>query len=406
MIEKKYEDIKFSSNCEGIRAIFLKNYYFDISKEELDKNGKWKLHETNQSIMLDEKAERKFNAVINQGFERLINLITKRRAFYIHQYSGIPLIGTNYFGIIDRNTNLIEVRPNTGCNLDCIYCSVNEGSKENCFDYVVEKDYLVSELKKVIEAKKCDDIEIHIGPQGEPLLYAPLSELIADIRKIKEVKRVSIDTNAVVLNKEMAEKLISAGLTQFNISINAINPDIAKKMAGRNYSVNHVIEIIKYISGRCGLIIAPVWVPSINDPDIEELILLSKHLKCRIGIQNYLEYKRGKRPVKAFTMDEFYNKLKALESKHYSKLILSEKDFMIKKTNTLKQAFKKDEIILAEIKLPGIQKNECLAVAKERIIQVRDCPMKTADSSGPAKGKQIKAKITRVKHNIYYAVMV
>ena len=124
MIEKKYGELKFSANCDGVRAVFLKNYYFDIQKDELDKAGSWKLNESNQSIMIDEKGEKKFDAMITAGFSKLTNMQTKRRTFYVHRYSGIPLIGTNYFGIIDRNTNLLEVRPNTGCNLDCIYCSV------------------------------------------------------------------------------------------------------------------------------------------------------------------------------------------------------------------------------------------------------------------------------------------
>ena len=62
---------------------------------------------------------------------------------YIHQNSGIPLIGTNYFGLVDRDTNIIEFKPITSCNIDCIYCSVAQ--EKRVMDYVVEKDYLVQE---------------------------------------------------------------------------------------------------------------------------------------------------------------------------------------------------------------------------------------------------------------------
>ncbi|MFX1453638.1 MAG: hypothetical protein ACFFCM_22600, partial [Promethearchaeota archaeon] len=57
----------------------------------------------------------------------LKNAITDRKLIYITKESRIPLIGSIYFGIIDRNTNLIQVRPLTGCLLNCPFCSVDEG---------------------------------------------------------------------------------------------------------------------------------------------------------------------------------------------------------------------------------------------------------------------------------------
>ncbi len=54
--------------------------------------------------------------------------------------SEIPLIGTIMFGLIDRGTNLIQVRPTSLCNLNCPYCSVDSGeeSKTRVSAYVVE----------------------------------------------------------------------------------------------------------------------------------------------------------------------------------------------------------------------------------------------------------------------------
>ncbi|MFP3179020.1 MAG: radical SAM protein, partial [Thermocladium sp.] len=34
-----------------------------------------------------------------------------------------PLVGSLAFGIIDRGTNVIEVRPTSICSLSCIFCS-------------------------------------------------------------------------------------------------------------------------------------------------------------------------------------------------------------------------------------------------------------------------------------------
>ena len=73
----------------------------------------------------------------------LKNKLNGNNTLYIHKNSGIPLIGSLSFGIIDRGSNMLEIKPLTSCNADCIFCSVDEGpSSKKIRDIVVEKDYL------------------------------------------------------------------------------------------------------------------------------------------------------------------------------------------------------------------------------------------------------------------------
>ena len=53
----------------------------------------------------------------------------KRPLIRVTYESGIPLIGCIAFGLIDRGTNLIQIRPFTGCPLSCIFCSVDAGPR-------------------------------------------------------------------------------------------------------------------------------------------------------------------------------------------------------------------------------------------------------------------------------------
>ncbi|HDD34251.1 MAG TPA: radical SAM protein, partial [Thermofilaceae archaeon] len=39
----------------------------------------------------------------------------------------IPLIGHLAFGIVDRGTNLLQIRPTSSCPLSCVFCSVDAG---------------------------------------------------------------------------------------------------------------------------------------------------------------------------------------------------------------------------------------------------------------------------------------
>ena len=77
--------------------------------------------------------------------EIVTNKYTGRRINYITKQSGIPLIGNLAFGILLHNTNIIEIRPITGCPLNCIFCSVDEGKNSKMrIDYIVEPNYLHS----------------------------------------------------------------------------------------------------------------------------------------------------------------------------------------------------------------------------------------------------------------------
>ena len=146
MAKLKFEDLTFE-NCKGkVRVNFLRIFYFYLCKRALEKISKFEI--SKNEIIFDnvseQKAQRKFNFLLEQGFRNLKNKITGRKAIYIHKNSGIPLIGSVYFGIIDRGTNIIEIRPTTGCNLNCIYCSVDEGTpSKRKVDFVLFLNVLV-----------------------------------------------------------------------------------------------------------------------------------------------------------------------------------------------------------------------------------------------------------------------
>src|SRR3989344_4875309 len=355
MAELVFKDISFEDRNEKVRVKFLNLFYFEIDKSLLEKIGNFRINGNTIefSDISDKKAQRKFNMLLSEGFIHLKNRLNNKRTIYVHKNSGIPLMGTNYFGLIDRGTNIIEVKPITSCNLGCIYCSVDEGPlSRRKMDFIVEKDYLVQEFKKLIEYKQEDYIDAHINAQGEPMLYADMVELVADIAKIPQVKSISIDTNGTLLHKKLIDELAEAGLTRINLSLNALDQKIADKMAGFPYNLKKVIELAYYIPKKMDLIIAPVWLPSYNDDELVKLAKFAKEVgagkNCpAIGIQNFLYYRFGRNPVKQVEFEAFYKKLQDLEQKHGINLINTGKMFKIKKCTELPKPFKKGQVIEA-----------------------------------------------------------
>lgn len=401
MAELKFKDLSFKENNGKVRVNFLKIFYLDIDKAALRDIGEFKIspNKIEFSGINDSRAQRKFNILLARGFTQLKNSLNNKTSVYIHKNSGIPLIGTAYFGLIDRGTNLIEVRPITSCNLNCIFCSVDEGiSSRKEADFVVEKDYLVQEFRKLADFKQEEHIDAHINAQGEPLLYADIVELVRDMAKIPQVKSISIDTNGTLLNKHLIDELADAGLTRINLSLHALDQETANKMAGTAaYNLRKVMEMACYIPKKTDLIITPVWLPGYNDNEIVKLAKFAYKAgagkKCpAIGIQNFLNYRFGRNPVKPADMDVFYKKLRDLEQKEGIKLICNEADFRVKKSKELPKPFKKGDIIKAELACPGRLSRERLAVAHGRVISVPNCYREEGT---------VKLKIKRSKHNIF-----
>lgn len=401
MAELVFKDLSFEKDKDKIRVNFLRLFYAYLEESSLKKIAPFEINKN--SIVFknvsENSARKKFEFLLFNSFKNLKNKLNNKTTIYIHQSSGIPLIGTNYFGLIDRGTNIIEVKPITSCNISCVFCSVDEGPySRRKVDFVVEKDYLVSEFKKIVEFKGSNNIDAHINAQGEPTLYADMAELVRGIMSIEGVKRSSIDTNGTLLSKQIVDELAEAGLTRINLSLNALDPEKAQKLAGYPYNLSKVLEIARYIPTKMDLIIAPVWMPGYND---EELVKLAKFAEeigagknCPpIGIQNLLNYRFGRNPVEAMPMEDFYKKMRELEQKHDIKLIFDKAAFEVEDLPELPKPFKKGQIVNAEIVLPGRIGNEKLAVAKERLISIPNCYKEI--------GTNARLRIKRTKHNIF-----
>ncbi|MEM2925379.1 MAG: radical SAM protein [Methanocellales archaeon] len=330
--------------------------------------------------------------------------ITQRELVYVTKESGIPLIGHTAFGLIDRGTNVIQVRPISGCNLNCIFCSVDEGkSRTRVTDYIVEVDYLVEEFAKLVKLKGASKIEAHIDGQGEPFLYPYMIELIDKLARIKGVEVISAQTNGIPITSDFIEK-VEGKLTRLNLSINSLDEKLAKVLAGTNsYDLEHVKQIaIEVARSKIDLLLAPIWVPNWNDGEIERIIGFGLKIGAgkrypAFGVQKYIKYPLGRKPrgIKIQTFKQFYSALQKLESKYGVKLILKKEDFGIHKRAALKRVFRNGEILELKIMERGRVRGEMLAIARDRVIQVINTNKQV--------NSRVRVKIVRSKDNIYVA---
>jgi hypothetical protein len=384
--------------------------YFAPQQVELDvivKSGQLllKLGESCESVNEQEIAEIAGRLISNLLPPTLRNQVTGNKLIYVTRATGIPLMGRIDFGIIDRGTNLIQVRPITGCVLDCPFCSVDSGSrsKTRVTDFIVDPDYLVDEVRKVCEFKGSRGIELHIDGQGEPTLYPYLPALIKELSIIRGVETISIQSNGVPLTGELIDQLEIAGLSRINLSVNALDQDKAIELSGNaGYSLDHILEVIEQIKNtHISLLIAPLWIPGLNDNEIFGLIRFVKKLGLVskwpvLGIQNYLVHRQGKkiRGIKAHSMRHFQVKLAELERIYnMSPLLLRRSDFGIVPMASYPKPFRRGEIAEIEILEKGRMVGEMLGVGRGRALHVL--------TGGEKIDGRKRVRIIRTKHNVF-----
>jgi len=313
--------------------------------------------------------------ISNYENKRVLNRVTGRELVFVTKESGIPLFGHSAFGIIDRGTNLLQVRCISGCNLNCIFCSVDEGreSRTRKTDFIVEPDYMVETLREVVRFKG-EGVELHFDGQGEPALYPYLETLVEEASRIKGVEVISMQTNGVPLNEERISKL-EGKMSRINLSLSALSEDTAKRLCP-GYPLKKVLEVAEMIANsKIDLLIAPVWVPGYNDEEIPKLIEFALNIGAGkrfppLGIQKYIPHKFGRKVGKSMSFSEFYERLERYEREYGVKLILKPEDFGIVKKPALKPPFRKGEICTGRIVSEGRMHGEKLCISKNWSVAV------------------------------------
>lgn len=310
----------------------------------------------------------------------------------IHIQRGIPLIGCIAFGVLDRGTNLLQVRPTSVCNINCTFCSVDGGSlsQQHKVFYEVDLDYLLEEVAKVV-AVKGNDVEINIDSVGEPFCYPHLEKLVVGLRNISGIQKISIQTNGTIW-KDIDVDVI-------NLSFHAIEPFLAKKLA---HSPCMDIEKVKEFAARykakgISVRLCPVWIPGVNDAEMPKIIAFAKKEGYLLGIQKYEVYAHSRKheKVKAQSWYQFYSQIKKWEKEFGLSLQVTAKELGIHRATRIPEVFKKGERVQLEVKMKGWFIGQMIAVGRGRCVSVQHCSKKEGDL--------INVKILEAKNNIYLA---
>ena len=310
----------------------------------------------------------------------------------IHITRDIPLLGCIAFGILDRGTNLLQIRATSVCNINCTFCSVDGGplSQQHKVFYEVDCDYLLEEIAKVV-ALKGTGVEINIDSVGEPFCYPHLEKLVDGLQAIQGIEKISIQTNGT-LWKDIDVDVV-------NLSFHALDPVLARKLANSAcMKIEKVMEFAaKYTAKGVPVRLCPVWIPGVNDVEMPKIIAFAKEHGYLLGIQKYEVYAHSRKHerVKAQSWYQFYSQIKKWEKEFGLSLQVTAKELGIRKAVRVPEVFRKGERVQLEVKAHGWFSGQMIAVGRGRCVSVQNC-----EKNG---GDLINVKILETKNNIYLA---
>jgi len=172
------------------------------------------------------------------------------------------------------------------CNFDCVYCELEASKPVATIQDPPTPSEVVKEVKE--QLKLHDNIEvITITSNGEPTLYKELEELVDELNKIKEDKKLLILSNAsTICNKKVQDALKKIDIVK--LSLDCATKSCFKKIDRplKELEFETILSCMKDLSLKT-LIIEILVVQGINDKEkeFEKLNKLLQNIKpARVDI--------------------------------------------------------------------------------------------------------------------------
>lgn len=174
------------------------------------------------------------------------------------------------------------------CNFRCDYCMPLETYGED-YSFLNPDHYLsfeeIARLTRLFARRGVEKIRI---TGGEPLLRPNLQELISKIAQVEGIQDIALTTNGYLL-ADQAETLAEAGLRRVTVSLDALDPELFRKMNGVGKGPEPVLEGIE-AADRAGLTptkINTVVRRGVNDDSVLPLV---RHFRSTGRIVRFIEY--------------------------------------------------------------------------------------------------------------------
>jgi len=179
---------------------------------------------------------------------------------------------------LGRSIDYLRISVTDRCPMRCIYCMPRQGVGWIPHEEILRFEEILT-LAGIFTGLGIKKVKI---TGGEPLARRGLIPFIGKLAGIPGIERVSLTTNAVLLNKDdgTAAALLESGLKSVNVSLDSLNPDRFRKITSLSCfeSVLENLDFLLEESARRGVEVKINCVPigGINNDDLIPLARLAE----------------------------------------------------------------------------------------------------------------------------------
>lgn len=188
----------------------------------------------------------------------------------------------------NRKINYLRLAVTDRCNLRCNYCMPSEGIS------FVENDKLftIQELCKlsgILVGQGIDKIRI---TGGEPFVRKDLMVLLRSLSTLEGLNDISITTNATLIGPHIDE-LKALGITNVNVSLDAINKETFERITRRNQYDTVYNNLIQLITEGFNVRINFIALENQNIQDIIPILEVMKHYDVSVRFLEEMPFNGG-----------------------------------------------------------------------------------------------------------------
>ncbi|MBR3622275.1 MAG: radical SAM protein [Selenomonadaceae bacterium] len=145
---------------------------------------------------------------------------------------------------------ILFLDPSSACNLKCRFCPCGRAHDDLWSD---EKRDSVGIMDFDLYKKIIDDCKkfphkikvLRLYKEGEPLVNPRLTEMIAYAKQSGCFESIDFTTNGTLLNPDINRKLVEAGLSRINISVEALSAEGYAEISGTKINFDKFVDNIR-----------------------------------------------------------------------------------------------------------------------------------------------------------------
>ena len=187
----------------------------------------------------------------------------------------------------------ILIDPCNICNFRCEFCF--QSNLNSPFAGTVMSEEIFDEVLKSLSEFDEPINVVHMYGLGEPLTNKNLPNFISRLKKSGRAKKISVTTNGSLLNENLSQSLIDAGIDRIQISLNGLCDEDFARIVHRKISFDELYRQIKYlyeIRGNCHLHVK-INGECFSSEDREKFVALFQNFADTINIDHVANFWSG-----------------------------------------------------------------------------------------------------------------